>query len=288
MSTGNIYFIGDVKVKGDVKEGFTVVTEGNLDIWGGADNATIRAEGNIIVYGGIRKGQVYAEGNINCRFIENAKVEAKGNIVVRDAILHSEIISGDSVIVLEGKRGAIMGGKIKAKNEVNAKNIGSISEVPTLIEVGIDPIMREEILRLEESLKIERQELHQVKLNYDNLIAQGRTELAKSYLNKKVELENNINMMSISLNQLRKHVEATKGGKVSAFDTLWPGVKITIGMTTFEPKIDYRYISFVNNAGRIDTQGYKGPLAKVEAPIKKVDYWEREIDKIKDVNLKEL
>jgi uncharacterized protein (DUF342 family) len=41
MSTGNIYFIGDVKVKGDVKEGFTVVTEGNLDIWGGADNATI-------------------------------------------------------------------------------------------------------------------------------------------------------------------------------------------------------------------------------------------------------
>lgn len=282
MKTGNIYFVGPVKIKGDVKEGFSVRAEGNIDVWGGVDNAILWASGDILVYGGIRKGQVYTEGNVNCRFIENARVEAKGNITVSDAILHSEITSGKSIFVLEGRKGAIMGGRIKAKEEIHAKNIGSMSEVPTLIEVGSDPTLREEMDRLEESLQREMEELQQVKLNYNSLMAQQKTELAREYLNKKVELENSIKMMTTHLHQIRSRVSGTKEGMVSVYETLWPGVKITIGLVTFEPKIDYRYLSFVNKLGRIESQAYQGPKIKIEMPAKKVGYWEREIDKVKN------
>lgn len=284
MKTGNIYFVGPVKIHGDVLQGFSVTTEGSIEIWGGTDNAVLRADGEIVVYGGIRKGQVYAKEDVKCRFIENARVETKGNVVVRDAILHSEIIAGNSVIVLEGNKGAIMGGSIKAKNEVNAKNIGSMSEVTTLIEVGVDPGMRDELFRLEESIRIEKNELHQVKLNYNSLMAQQNSELTKQYLDKKLDLENSIHLMTTSGHQIKKHIISTNtnGGKVCAFDTLWPGVKMTIGMTTYAPKIDYRYITFVNIAGKIDTKTYEGPRVKIEVPIRQIGYWEREIDKVRN------
>ncbi|MFH1563185.1 MAG: FapA family protein [Nitrospirota bacterium] len=281
MKTGNIYFVGPVKIHGDVAQGFSVTTEGSIEIWGGTDNAVLRADGEIIVYGGIRKGRVYAKGDVRCKFIENAKVETKGNVVVRDAILHSEITAGNSVIVLEGNKGAIMGGSIKAKTEVNAKNIGSMSEVLTSIEVGVDPGMRDELFRLEESIRMEKHELHQAKLNYNSLMAQQNSELAKQYLDKKSDLENSIHLMTTSLHQIKKHVTSTNEGKICAFDTLWPGVKITIGMATFTPKIDYRYITFVNIAGKIDTKQYEGTKVKVEVPTRQIGYWEREIDRVR-------
>lgn len=287
MNVGNIYFIGPVKVKGDVKEGFTIKTEGDIEIEGGVENATLISEGNITVMQGIRgtKCQVYAKGNVICKFIEHAHIEVKGNVIVADAILHSSVIAGDSVYILSGKKGIIIGGLVKAKNEVNVKNIGNMSEVPTEIEVGIEPGIREEINRLEEALEAERKQLQETKLNYNTLIVKQKTQEAEEYLISQKELEENIKMMNAHLVQLKKHTLINQGGKVSVVDTLWPGVKLTLGNATFLAKIDYRYVTFVNKIGTIDQRKYEKPKIEIdELLFKKVTYWEREIDKIGKFN----
>ncbi len=286
INVGNIYFIGPVKVKGDVKKGFTIKTEGDIEIGGGVENATLISEGNITVMQGIRgtKCQVYAKGNVICKFIENANIEAKGNVIVTDAILHSQVIAGDGVYVLSGKKGVIIGGLVKAKNEINVKNIGNMSEVPTEIEVGIEPGIREEMNRLEEALEAERKQLQETKLNYNTLMTRNKTQEAEEYLVSQKELEENIKMMNEHLIQLRKHTIVNQSGKVSVVDTLWPGVKLTLGNSTLLTKIDYRYITFVNKIGTIDQREYEKPKIKIDELIsKKVSYWEREIDRMKDV-----
>ncbi|MEW6620640.1 MAG: FapA family protein [bacterium] len=281
MNVGNINFIGPVKVKGDVKEGFFVKAKGDVEIGGVVENATVISEGNITVMQGIigSKSKIVCDGDLKCKFIQNANIEVKGNIIVHDAILHSDVHAGKGVFVLGGKKGAIIGGRISAKEEVNAKNIGSISEVTTEIEVGVDPQIRQEIDALEESLTTEKTQLHQERLNYKTLLAQNKTELAEQSLSKQKELEEVIKMMHHHLYEFKKHVRANYKGKVSAFDTLWPGVKLTIGNATVPLKIDYRYVTFYNSVGHIEQTGYEKPKIKVETPT--ITYWEREIDKVK-------
>jgi len=285
MNVGNIYFIGPVKVKGDVKEGFIINAKGDIEIGGGVENATLISEGNITVAHGIvgKRTKIAANGNLKCKFLQNANVEAKGNIIVHDAILHSNVNAGKGVFVLGGKKGAIIGGKIIAKDEVNAKNIGNMSEVPTQIEVGVEPAVRQEIVALEESLSVEKKQLHEERLNYKTLMAQNKTALANQSLAKQKELEQIIKMMYNSLTQHQKHLISNQQGKVSAVDTIWPGVRITIGNSTPLLKIDYRYVTFVNKIGRIEQQGYEKPKIKTDELLPpKVTYWERDIDKVKD------
>jgi len=285
MNVGNIHFVGPVKVKGDVKEGFTINAKGNIEIGGGVENATLISEGNIVIAHGVvgRKTKIIANGDLKCKFIQNANIEVKGNVIVQNDILHSNVNAGKSVFVLGGKKGAIIGGKIIAKNEVNAKNIGNMAETLTEIEVGVDPEVRQEINALEQSLISERKQLQEERLKYKTLMSQNKINLAEESLIRQKELEQTIKMMYHNLHQYKKHVSSNQGSsKVSVVDTLWPGVKLTIGNSTFLAKIDYRYVTFVNKIGSIEQQAYEKPKIKIdELLLPKVTHWDKEIDNVK-------
>lgn len=280
MNVGNIHFIGTVEIQGDVLEGFRVISEENIIINGGVDNATIRAEKNIEVKYGIRgkRGYIYAKGNLSCKFIESTTVEVKGDVIVKDAILHSNVDAGGNVIVLEGKKGVILGGRIRAGGVVNAKNIGSISEVPTEIEVGIDPNLRQEMLGLEEMIKIEQQELREVKLKYNILSAQGRKDEALICLKARKELEESLKSGIEALNQIKKHIAANPGGKVSVAERIHPGVKISIRTKSLLLKVDYKQTTFIEKFDRIENQAYEELTIKPKEEEKKLGYWERKVE----------
>ena len=280
MNVGNIHFIGTVEIDGDVREGFRVISEENVIINGGIDNATIRAEKNIEVKYGIRgkRGYIYAKGDLKSKFIENTTVEVKGDVVVSDAIINSNVDAGGNVLVLEGKKGVIVGGRIRAGREVNAKNIGSISGVLTEIEVGIDPSLRQEMLALEEMVKIEQEELREVKLKSNILTTQGKKDEALICLKECKELEESLKSGIEALNQIKKHIAANPAGKVSVVEQINPGVSLTIRTKTLLLKIDYKKITFIEKLGEIENISYEEPTIKSkEEKGKKLAYWEREI-----------
>lgn len=281
MHVGNIHFIGTVEIEGDVREGFRVISEENVIINGGVDNAIVRAEGNVEVKYGVRgkRGYIYAKGNLNCKFIENTTVEVKGDVIVSDSIIHSNVDASGNVVVLEGKKGVIIGGRIRAGGEVNAKNIGSISEVATDIEVGIDPSLRQEMLALEEMIEIEREELRQLRLKYNILAAGEKKEQAHTCLKECKGLEESLKNGIFALNQIKKYIGANPGGKVSVVERINPGVKLTIRTKTFLLKIDYKQVTFVEKFGEIENKPYEEPTVRDKKEKKeKVGYWEREID----------
>ncbi|WP_284142985.1 FapA family protein [Caloranaerobacter azorensis] len=111
----------------------------DIEINGVVEGAVIESNGNIIVKRGIQgyhKGKLISRGNIYTKFIENSDIYADLDIHA-EAIMHSKVISGNNIEV-NGKKGLIVGGICKAKNEIRAKTVGSPMGTVTVLEVGID------------------------------------------------------------------------------------------------------------------------------------------------------
>lgn len=63
LSTGNIKFIGDVIVQGNVREDMEIECGGNLIVYKEVEKAKIRSQGDILIKGSIVGSEVYAGGD---------------------------------------------------------------------------------------------------------------------------------------------------------------------------------------------------------------------------------
>ena len=129
VKTGNVTFLGNVIVSGNVEDGFSVKAAGNIQINGTVGKAELDAEGEIIVSQGIAgkgAGIVRAGRSVWARFIENAIIEAGNMVKVSDGIINSQV-DANKRIICQGKRASIVGGRLRAAEEINAKTLGSSS-----------------------------------------------------------------------------------------------------------------------------------------------------------------
>ncbi|MCD6155766.1 MAG: DUF342 domain-containing protein, partial [Candidatus Atribacteria bacterium] len=162
-TTGNITFMGSVVIRGDVRSGFAVEAEGDIEVWGVVEAASLSAGGHIRIgksFVGSGTGVVRASGDVNVRILENATIIAGGNVFVEEAALHSNVSCGGNLIV-SGKRGLLVGGQVRAGGWLWAKVIGSPMGTKTLVEVGVSPELREEYNRTKKELKKVECELSQ-------------------------------------------------------------------------------------------------------------------------------
>jgi uncharacterized protein (DUF342 family) len=104
-STGNINFIGNVSVRGNVLSGFVIEAGGNVEVLGVVEGAVIKAGGDIILRRGMQgmgKGVLVSGGDIIARYIENSNIEARNDIKA-EAIMHSNVKCGNK-LELSGRK----------------------------------------------------------------------------------------------------------------------------------------------------------------------------------------
>ncbi|MFA9422256.1 MAG: DUF342 domain-containing protein [Sedimentibacter sp.] len=138
-ATGNIDFIGNVVINGDVKSGFSVSSKGNIIIKGLVEGAYIKSQGDVVIskgMNGMGRGSIYAKGNITSKYIENASIVSDKSVYA-EALINSEVIAKDSII-LTGSTSAIIGGTCQAENIISAKTIGSKTNIQTNIIIDLD------------------------------------------------------------------------------------------------------------------------------------------------------
>ncbi|MDI6791659.1 MAG: FapA family protein [bacterium] len=274
MTVGNIDFVGDVVISGAVREGFVVKAGESIDIAGTVERATLSAGKDIRIQRGIvgcGEGSIYAGGNITATFIEMGNIEARGDVVVTEDIMHSNIDAGGSVFCFSGKRGRIMGGRIRAGGEVCAKRIGSWVEVPTEIESGIDPRVRQELMNLEEKVEKEKHDFDQLKLSIKTLsdqkkkagaLAADKEEALLQHLQTQNELMASLREDTIKISTLKEKLAESTGGKISVAEILYPGVKLWIKNTPMRVEVEYRYCALVERANKISFRTYEEPGKK--------------------------
>ncbi len=162
LSVGNIDFIGDVIIKGNVNEGFFIKSGGNVSIAGNVTGATIEADGSISGRLGFVTSKISAKGDISVNFGENSEITCGGTIKAQSFIGCTVYCEGPMLI--QGGKSVIVGGKYTCLSDIEVNYIGSDSYVRTLVILGNIAVLAEELGDLKKKLKEYEGQLQQLEL----------------------------------------------------------------------------------------------------------------------------
>lgn len=258
---GNIDFVGTVVIRGNVLTGFKVKAVGDIRVIGGVEGADLESEGSIEITSGIMasgKGQVKAKNNIKCSFIQDATLIAGNDIIISQSIMHSTVRAGHSVECSSSK-GLIVGGTIQAGEGVSARTIGNSMSTNTVIEVGVNPTLREEQVQLRHGMKEYTENLDRTEkalVILDQMAAAGkltpdRLAMRQKLINTKQQTVTSITEFKDSLLEIEKQLENSEKASVSVKNTVYGGVKIVIGRYTRYIKDSTSNIIFKYEDGEI-------------------------------------
>jgi uncharacterized protein (DUF342 family) len=269
FKTGNILFLGTVMVKGNVEDGFSVKAAGNIEVMGSVGKCELDAEGDIVVHQGIlgkNGGRVRAGSNIVAKFIEHSRVEAENSVIVSDGIIHSSV-DANRRIICQGKRASIVGGKIRATEEINAKTFGSVAGTETILEVGYDPKRKEQLAVLtgkKETIEKQLEELERniktletlkkVQRNFNEEKQKDLQELS----DQRSALLTELTDLNREIQEITSYLTALKAvGRISASDRVFPGVKLFIKNESLTIRNEFRKVSFVLEGQEIRMTKYE-------------------------------
>ena len=261
---GNVDFAGDVVIHGNICAGMSVRAGGSLTVEGVVEGASIWAGKDIILKGGVLgdgKAQIFSRGNIYASFFEYARVEALG-MIQADSLLQCDVECRKNV-VLEGKKGVILGGRVHAIEGIEANEIGNPSELKCIIEVGIGDEryqkmndlqekiagLAKEVKRIEQELKKFDQREKDEGVSYRN--NPQRVQLLRDYIRDSSTEKAD----RFELSELRAEEEAARTATVHITRAVYPGVQIVIGRLQVPVKSKQVAVEYVVQGGHIVMRG---------------------------------
>jgi len=265
-STGNINFVGNVVVHGNVLSGFTIEAGGNVEVYGVVEGATIKAGGNIVLRRGMQglgKGMLIADGDIVARYIEHSNVYARGDIK-SEAIMHSNVRCGNKM-ELSGKKGLLVGGTAKVGREINAKVIGSPMATITEVEVGVDPgkrerykVVKDEIALAESDIMKSNQAIEILKkLEKVGKLSPEKVAILEKSIRTKEFYESKIVELHDEIERLDEELEQESNGRILVQVIAYPGTRVAIGTSLLNVRENLQYCSLYRDGADIRVGGYK-------------------------------
>jgi hypothetical protein len=228
-----------VLIRGWIKDGFSVKAGGDIEVEQGVDDAFLEASGNILVKYGIQggeKGRISAKGNIKAGYIYNALVFAEGDVNVRESIMHSKIYA-DKRVLVEGGKGLIVGGLVRAGELISARTIGSSLAQPTAIEVGINPAIREEVINLDQLVESKSKTKDQTNKAIEllmgmkkrmNRLTPDKERMLIKLRHTLIQLGEEIAEAKARKLSLEELMNKVQNPKIKVSGKIFPGVKIVI------------------------------------------------------------
>lgn len=261
VSTGNIDYDGSVEVTGYIAANFEVKAGGNIIVNGLVEGAKLFAGGNIIIakgMNGMGKGYLKAGGDIVVKFLENTRV-ATGGSVEAEAILHSKVSAGTEVRV-DGRKGIIVGGYVQAANRVTAKVVGAGMGASTILEVGVNPLIKTQYNRMQKAIADDTKTVKNAEVileNFKEKLKKGvqynesQLKYLKTVTTLVEEKNRQIEQMNTRLERFRALMETQKNAEVIVNDQIYPGTTIIISDATKTIQNNYHYCKFVREQGEV-------------------------------------
>ena len=148
--TGNIFFVGDMAVHGNVRAGFEVQANRIL-VKGMVEGGVVRARGDLALQGGARGGVsarclLTAGGNLRLPFVEKAELRAGSTIYIERTCQHATVFAGAHLVVKD----RLQGGTIRARNTIYVANqLGTPTAAPTAIFLGYNALRIRQLEKLD-------------------------------------------------------------------------------------------------------------------------------------------
>jgi uncharacterized protein (DUF342 family) len=200
-------------------------------------------------------------------------------VIVSDGILNSNIIA-ERRIICQGKRAAVIGGRLRASEEICAKSLGSPSgNTETICEVGFDPNKKARLDDLMEKRDSFTADFETININLQTLINTKRQRGSLSDEKEKslTELTENHKKISDEIAKLDEEIaeinrflrDTDAVGRVSASVQFYPGVVIKIRNSKYVVTANYKASSFVLDDNIIRAVYYIEPAVDIsQKPVK--------------------
>lgn len=254
-SVGNLDFLGDIIIKGEIMEGFSVISGKNVTVHGNATGACVKAGGSITIKKGSINSNLTAHGDISCQFCEYSKIVTDGNVSAQNFVICDVYCGGN----LTSK--ALNGGKYTILGDTEVTDLGTKTYAPTEVIAGDNAVLnkeRETLLKSisEYDLKIERctqiidflnekrKEFKRLPEDKEELLGTTVKTRLTCQMEKK-QAHKRIAEIETALSQRQYRTIICKG-------TVYPGVKVTINdsLMKFE-KETTRVKVYLDNDGNI-------------------------------------
>ncbi|GMO61969.1 MAG: FapA family protein [Treponemataceae bacterium] len=272
VKTGNISFLGTVVVKGNVDDGFDIKSSGTIEIAGTVGACNLEAEEDIVVALGVMgrdKGNIKCGRSLIAKFVQNATVTAEDSVIVSDGIVNSNILATNKIVV-QGKRAAIIGGRLIAKNYISTKTVGnSGGGSDTVLEVGYDPKAKMRLDEITARQLVLVKEVEELDLNLQTLTSQkenreslpaDKQETYNKLTARKAEVMAESDQISEEINQITevfKQLQST--GKISVSGMVNPGSRIFVQDAHEDVIEPCNSVTFFYKQGLV----YRGPYEQI-------------------------
>ncbi|HOV41348.1 MAG TPA: FapA family protein [Oscillospiraceae bacterium] len=247
-SIGNLDFIGDIIIRGEVLEGFKITSQKSVTVYENVMGATIEAGGNVTIKKGCINSRVVSHGNVTIDFVENSNITCDGDLKA-DAFVTSTVYCGGE-LTAQGRMGTLMGGRYTCLKNLTANTIGTKSYLPTNIIVGDNAIMLEEksealkrlselenqILRCSQVVDFLTQKKKQL-----GKIPPEREDMLNAAIKQKLINQAEKAKLQARIKEIEKYLENKQNLSVTCKKELYPGTKIIINDLVFQANATYQY-----------------------------------------------
>ncbi|MBN1435488.1 MAG: DUF342 domain-containing protein [Sedimentisphaerales bacterium] len=267
FSVGNIDSPGDVEIGKNVLDLFKVCGGNDIDIQGVAEAAEIHAQRDLAIRGGVAgkdKGVFTAGRDFRSKYVTNAKVKAGGDVEVGKEIVQCDLSCGGRLIV---ENGDLIGGHTFAIGGAVIGNLGSESNVKTVLEVGIHHDLRRQYETLVPEIEKRRVKANKVTeivtpllQNQKHLTAEQK-EKATELLYQASELEDTAEQMLEQLRHLAPSHDETTYPEVVINGVVYPGCVIRF------PRVEMRIAAALSGPIRIVPRRIEGILSIVAIDV---------------------
>jgi uncharacterized protein (DUF342 family) len=262
FTTGNIFFVGDMAVHGDVRAGFEV--QGNrILISGMVEGGVVRARSDLALQGGARGGVsarclISTGGNLRLSFAEKAELRAGNNIYIERTCQHATVFAGSNLVVKD----RLQGGVIHARNTIYVANqLGTPTAAPTTLFLGYNALRVRQLEKLDARLD----ELASRVTHYTAVaghLPPDATATTRKLAMARQKLELFRQRREQIWEALLEDERQAGSCRLVVPGTVHPGVAVSIGRASLTVDTTYRNVAFRLQQGEVAITPYTpGPIA---------------------------
>ncbi len=232
-SIGSIHFNGEVRIHGDVLDGFTIYATGDITVDGIVGNCHLTSKGNIQLgsFNGQGEGLLRCDGNLKARYLNDMTAEVNGDVFVENEIRNSVVKARGTV---RSPNGTIVGGETIALQGIEAQEFGGASGARTRLISGVDfsALDRQRFLfDRRRTISGEIQHILNLIGNIKERLPENETDPPniQRLLDRYEALGNTREVVDAELENYRGFVAEAANPKINVGQMLYEGVTITLG-----------------------------------------------------------
>jgi len=260
FSTGNISHTGDLLVQGGVRDRFKVRVDGDVEVRGLIQAATVACSGSLRAFGGVagrERGTVITGGDLAARYLDNVVASVGDQLRVQREMINCQLtVFGE----LRSPTGSLIGGSHVVRGIVELSNLGSAASAVTDLTLGTVPQLDHFLDKLQ--LILDKLDRRQARLRDE--LAQHRRLTPKPNAadrERQTELEFTAQAAAtahakgrMAMEQLRQAIGKLKTVDLRVHRSMHPNVRLTVGGAT------YRLVEMVRGPFRLNVDGDGRPM----------------------------